>query len=311
MGWGLYDAQMRSPRHLPPLLSLRAFEAIGRLGTFRAAAEELLITQSAVSHHIRRLEADLGLRLFEKVGRAAQLTPAGAIYCAEVRRGFAVIEAATARVRVAPQRLKVSVLPSFAANWLVQRLGDFQSKHPDIELELDPTLRLVDVGRGEADVAIRYGDGRWDYPSQLLMAETLMPVVSPTLQEGRPITCLADLAGHTLLATSRSEEWAVWAQRAGVRLPASPTLQLTDYNIALQAALDGRGVALGRLTLIADRLARGELIAPLPALARSDAFSYWIVTSAKAEASTAINAFCLWLSDAAHKGRQMPLTVIQ
>lgn len=282
--------------HLPPLLALRAFEAVGRLSSFRRAGEELLITQSAVSHHIRRLEHDVGTRLFIRGGRDITLTAPGARYLAQVRLAFELIADGTADLMGRSDRVRLSLLPSFAANWLVPRLASLRAAYPALDLILDPTLRLADLDAGEADLAIRYGDGQWDGGGHhLLMAERLTPVLSPVLQARSPIHRPQDLLGHTLLQTSRPVDWAIWGAAAGVDLAEATTLQLTDYNIVLQAALDAQGVAVGRMSLVAARVRAGDLVAPCGPLVSTPNAAYWLITSQRRAASPAAEAFRAWL----------------
>ncbi|MFY7962951.1 MAG: LysR family transcriptional regulator, partial [Elsteraceae bacterium] len=155
---------MRRSPDLPPLQALRAFEAAGRLLSFRRAAEELLVTQSAVSHQIALLEGALGVRLFVRKARGVSLTEAAARYLAAVQASFGGLEQATAILRGSRERsaLRVSLTPSFAANFLAPRLGRFAQAHPDVDLLLDPTLQMADIAASAADLAIRYGGG--DYP---------------------------------------------------------------------------------------------------------------------------------------------------
>lgn len=302
----LYDAAaadrdpdaMRSSPVLPPLHALRAFEAVGRLLSFRRAGEELLITQSAVSHHIQTLEGTLGVRLFERKGRSIALTAAGAHYLDSISRAFALIAEGTRHIRphAARRTLTVSLLPSFAANWLVSRLDAFRAAHPQIELVLDPTLNWANLAGGEADIAIRYGVGAWPgLRCELLTAERLMPVLSPELAARRPLAKPGDILGHTLLTSHRPTEWEAWARHAGLDLASARRLQLTDYNIVLQAALAGQGVAMGRSLLVADHLRRGGLVAPLPDVATSPGLGYWAVLPDSAKANPAATLFADWL----------------
>ncbi len=285
---------MRSSALLPPLAALRAFEAVGRLLSFRRAGEELLITQSAVSHHIRALEAALGVRLFERRARSIALTPAGARYLEAVGAAFALIREGTAELT--RPLLRVSVLPSFAANWLVPRLPQFEAQHPGIAVELEPTLALVDLAAGEADLAIRYGEGPWPGGrAELLVAEALTPVLSPALQARQPVATPQDLLGHTLLLSRRPIDWEAWAAAAGIDLGRARRVQLTDYNIVLQAALDGQGVALGRSWLIEDRLRAGALIAPCPLSVTRAQFGHWLLLPADRRPAPAAAAFAAWL----------------
>ncbi|MBA8879896.1 transcriptional regulator GcvA [Phyllobacterium myrsinacearum] len=290
---------MRSSSTLPPLQALRAFEAVARLMSFRRAGEELLITQSAVSHHMRQLEEFLGLPLFVRKPRSIILTPEGEAYLAHTTDAFRLIGAATAELRGRSRRnvVRISLLPSFAANWLVSRLHRFQSLRPDIDLELDPTLRTADIAGGEADIAIRYGDGNWPgVDARLLMAEQLSPVISPALlQSDKAIETPQDLLRHTLLFAKKPVDWQIWADAVGLDLSPARTIQLTDYNITLQAALDGQGIAIGRMLLIRDHVRTGRLVQPFPETITSTRTSHWLVTPKKDGIAPAIQAFMDWL----------------
>jgi LysR family transcriptional regulator, glycine cleavage system transcriptional activator len=291
---------MRSLPTLPPLHAVRAFEAAGRLLNFRRAAEELLITQSAVSHHIRQLEEALSVRLFVRHPRSVELTAEGARYLEAVSHAFDVLKSGTADVRGYARRvrLKVGLLPSFAANWLVPRLEGFNAEHPDIELELDPDLKLADLPGGEVDIAIRYGAGDWKgVETRLLISETLTPVASPALlARSAPLKKPADILRHTLLLNQRPNDWKLWSDAAGVDLSSARTMQLTDYNIVLQAALDGQGIALGRRLLVMDRLKAGSLVEPFAKSVTSPSASYWLVMRANAKPTRAMEAFADWIT---------------
>ena len=290
---------MRSSTTLPPLQALRAFEAVARLMSFRRAGEELLITQSAVSHHIRQLEEFLGLPLFVRKARSIALTPEGEEYRTQTADAFRLIAAATSELRSKSMRnvVRISLLPSFAANWLVSRLHRFQSHHPNIDLELDPTLRIANVAAGETDIAIRYGDGNWvGVNAQRLMTEQLSPVVSPTfLQSDGAIVTPQDLLRHTLLFTQNPIDWEVWAAAVGLDLSRARSIQLTDYNITLQAALDGQGVAMGRMLLIPDHLRTGRLVQPFPQTITSTRTAHWLVTRKEGGIAPAAQVFMDWL----------------
>lgn len=290
---------MRSSTTLPPLQALRAFEAVARLLSFRKAGEELLITQSAVSHHIRQLEEFLGLPLFIRQARSITLTPEGTDYLAGTTDAFRLIAAATSDLRSKSKRnvVRISLLPSFAANWLVSRLHKFQARHPHIDLELDPTLRVVDFSNDNTDVAIRYGDGNWTgVDARLLMAEQLSPVLSPALLgSGTAIATPQDLLRHTLLFAKKPVDWQVWSDAIGLDLAKARTIQLTDYNITLQAALDGQGIAIGRMLLIHDHLRTGRLVQPFPETITSIRTAHWLVTPKGSRIAPATQAFMDWL----------------
>jgi len=299
MSW-LRDTQwiMRSSRLLPSLPALRAFAAVGRLGSFRRAGEELLITQSAVSHHIRVLETALGLRLFERHARSISLTPAGERYLDRVSVAFAIIEEATEAATAANgrQRVVVSLLPSFAATWLLPRLAQFRSEHPMIDLVLDPTLRLVDLAAGEADLAIRYGDGIGSgCAAELLMSEDLAPVVSPAFAARAGIADPSDVLGHLWLQTRSNVDWNIWEEATGIDGSQAQQLALADYNIVLQAAIDGQGIAMGRLRQIASKIDSGALVVACMPVVASLGVGHWLLLPERRGLSQPAQIFATWL----------------
>ncbi|WP_420993081.1 transcriptional regulator GcvA [Cupriavidus sp. 30B13] len=295
---------MRSPPSLPPLLSLRAFEAAARRLSFSQAAQELFVTQGAVSHHIQRLESDLGVALFERRTRAVALTPAGQAYYAQVHAAFELLRLGTGQIRAAaPARaaLTVGLLASFATRWLAPRLPAFAAAHPGIDLQLRPDIALADVAAGEVDMAIRYGRGAWPgVRAQLLMPERLSVVCAPALVAGagRPRQP-QDLLRHPLLASHARQpfEWDAWARRFGVDLRQAQTVHLHDYNIVVEAALAGQGLCMGRHRLIAPQLAAGTLVEALPGTVLEDPrIGWWLVMppGAPGEPARALRA---WLAD--------------
>jgi len=294
---------MRSSSTLPPLQSLRAFEAVARLLSFRRAGEELLITQSAVSHHIRILEEHLGVRLFVRKSRGIALTKDGERYFKSVGEAFAILTTATGDLcgHPARSRVRVSLLPSFAANWLVPRLADFSRLHPDVDLQLDPSMHLADLNAGEADLAIRFGEGNWNgVENRLLMQEQITPVVSPALlSRGPPLTKPQDVLAYPLLMVLRPYEWELWAEANQVDLAGAEKIQLTDYNIALQAALDGQGITIARLQLIGDRLRSGTLIQPFRQALASPGLGHWLVRRRGGSDAAGVKAFADWITHAA------------
>jgi LysR family glycine cleavage system transcriptional activator len=268
--------------------------------SFRKAGEDLLISQSAISHHIHRLEQDLGIKLFVREARGIRFTAAGQQYFDGISDAFERISKATTALDAGTsgrsKRLRVSLLPSFAANWLVPRLARWRVEHPDIELELDPTLRLVDIARGEADVAIRYGNGSWqDVESHLALRERLSPVLSPALRKALPERPThSDVLKLPLLLNVRPTDWEIWARATKVPLDGASTLQLTDYNIVIQAALDGQGIAMGRMLLVQDRLEAGALVQPFKRLLSSAQLGYWVLTK-PGRRSEAAQIFIDWM----------------
>lgn len=281
---------MRNLPALPSPLALRAFESVARLGSASRAAEELLITQSAVSHHLRRLEQDLGVVLFVRQARGMDLTEVGRDYFETVRAAFGLIAEGTAKARAqgAGAILHVSLLPSFAAHWLAPRLGRLREAHPDIDLRLDPTKARADFAQGGIDLALRYGDGSWPgMTADLFMSERLTPVAAPAL-----VTASMD---QPLLITKEAFDWRLWGRETGFDLAARAHVQLTDYNIVLQAALNGEGLAMGRLRLIGDFLARGALVAPFDRVVESEQVAYWVVRPEGRKLSSAAERFIAWL----------------
>src|SRR5215210_1816923 len=211
-------------RRLPPLNALKAFEAAARHESFTRAADELCVTQGAVSHQVKALEATLGLKLFNRERQRLVITEAGRDYLAVLRDAFDRIALGTARVvqRQSSGALTVSTSPDFAAKWLVNRLGRFAEEHPSIDLRVSATLHHVDFAREEVDLAVRHGDGTWPgLDVARLSAEELFPVCSPKLMTGRnKLAKPADLLRVPLLHLDDRRDWARWLEAAGVAEPA-------------------------------------------------------------------------------------------
>ena len=283
-------------RRLPPLSSLRAFEAAARHLSFTRAAAELHVTQAAVSHQVKALEDWLGLKLFRRQNRNVFLTEAGQSYLPAVREAFDGLSEATRRLRQrgGEGKLTVSVTLSFAAKWLMPRLGRFRRLHPDIEFRIDATDRNVDFTREEVDVGLRYGAGSWaGLTARRLLNEALFPVCSPALAASlkRP----EDLASHTLLHDEMRQDWRMWLLAAGVK-GVDPTRGPTFTNSAMcvQAAIDGEGVTLGRSALVAADLAAGRLVRPF-AVRLPTEFAYYVVHTPRAGDLPRVRAFVDWL----------------
>ncbi|TWT13099.1 transcriptional regulator GcvA [Reyranella sp. CPCC 100927] len=285
-------------RRLPPLSTLPSFEATARLLSFSRAADELGVTHGAVSRAVRNLEDQLGVRLMIRATRSVRLTPAGVSFAAEVADALErlAVAASTAAGR-SSSIVNVSTIDSFAARWLMPRLPRFRRAHSGIDVRVSMSERLADFVNDGIDLAIRCGGGR--YPgmtSELLMTEDHFPVCSPKLLQGRrPLRSPADLLRHTLLHDVFTVDWAVWLQSAGIEHVHSqrgPTFLSSDH--AIQAAVRGEGVILGRSALIADELASGRLVRPfefkLPA-----SFAYYAVYPARALKRASVKAFRDWL----------------
>ncbi|WP_164662113.1 transcriptional regulator GcvA [Tropicibacter sp. Alg240-R139] len=295
-------------RHLPPLNALRAFEAAARHLSFKAAADELNVTPAAVSHQVKALEGLLGAPLFFRLTRALRLTEAGQTALPALSEGFDKLAEGMQQMREFGHSnvLSVSVSPSFGSMWLVPRLDRFHRKHPDIEIRIDGTDRIVDVAGGEFDVAVRYGPGGYkgvevDY----LFSQLNTPVCSPALMEGEnALLQPKNLAHHTLLHIDWKDaeaSWRMWLLAAGLR-DIDPTRgpHFTQENMAVQAALDGQGVALVGDRLVADHLAKGQLVCPFgPDLKTPLKFAYYLLSSRAKITDTKVSAFRNWLIEEA------------
>lgn len=247
---------------LPPLSTLRAFEAAARLESFSRAADEISVTHGAVSHQIRSLERALGTALFARNGRRVALTSAGRHFAERVRAALEDLAEAAQFVRRAERdgAVSVSMLPSFAARWLMPRLGRFMERHPAIAVNIHTSITLVDFRRDDVDLAIRFGGGRWpDLEAHKFMDEEFFPVVSPRFNRGRLPKHPAELGKFPLLRSS-DEPWTPWFRAAGVHFKEPHSMVFTDSNLLLQAALDGRGIALARSSIAEADLRAGKLM---------------------------------------------------
>ena len=287
------------PRRLPPLNALRAFEAAARYESFTRAAEELCVTQGAVSHQVKALEAELGIKLFNRERQRLIITEAGRDYLAVVRDAFDRIDMGTQRLlqRQNTGVLTISTSPNFAAKWLVHRLGRFAQAHPEIDLRISASLHHVDFAREDIDLAIRHSEGP---PSELhmtrLCAEELFPVCSPKLlKKGQARLGAADLGGLTLLHVNDRQDWGRWIETAGIRnVDLSHGPVLNQASMAIDAAVDGQGIALARTALAASDLISGRLIRPFE-VTLPVSYGYWIVCPKATAQLPKIVAFSRWL----------------
>jgi LysR family glycine cleavage system transcriptional activator len=287
---------------LPSLNGLRAFEAAARHLSFTLAASELNVTQTAVSHQIRRLEEELGIRLFVRQNRALALTPEAKDYLPGIRAAFNDLRLATDRLlrRDDDRVLTVSTLASLAAKWLLPRLSTFQESHPGIDVRITTSPGLVDFRNGGVDAAIRYGRGHWPGTrAEWLTADELFPVCSPALLEGdKPLRCPEDLVHHTLLHSSGGydDDWRLWLTAAGLpsNISKQPGLTFDLILLTLQAAIDGSGVAMGRTSYVEADIAKGRLVVPFKVTLPADAGFYLVSPEAKADPPK-LRAFRQWL----------------
>jgi LysR family glycine cleavage system transcriptional activator len=309
-------------RKLPGLGALKTFEAAAHHQSFARAADELGVTPAAVSHLVRELEDQLQLKLFQRSSRVVRLTHDGEILHAAVTDALDRIGDAIARLRSAngKPRLVVTTTPSFATKWLVPRLDRFLQQFPDADVRIDIAERLVDLAREEVDIGIRFGTG--NYPGlrvDRLFHETVSPVCSPKLLKGpRRLHQPRDLRHHTLLHVDwqmRGEawpSWQMWMQAAGVTdVDTTRGIHFEHTSFAIQAAIDGQGVALGDASLVVDDLAAGRLVRPFDlTLNASLQFAYYLVSLESAAERSVIRAFRDWiLAEAAQMGPSAPSTV--
>jgi LysR family glycine cleavage system transcriptional activator len=291
--------------HLPPLSALRAFEAAARHMSFSRAATELHVTPAAISHQIHALEEDLGVTLFHRLNRSIELTASARVLLPGLTEAFAGIQASVGRLRAHNDTgtLTVTASPSFAAKWLVLRLHRFQEKCPEVDARISATDALVDLAKGDYDIAIRYGAGR--YPGldvELLMKNEVFPACSPQLlAKGPPLRTTADLPAHALIHDQAIERyplaptWSMWLKAAGVEnIPSITGLSFNNMHLALDATIAGHGVVLAQNTIAAADLAAGRLVR-LFTLALPDPFAYYIVTAPGALERPKVRAFRDWL----------------
>jgi LysR family transcriptional regulator, glycine cleavage system transcriptional activator len=295
------------PRRLPQLNALKAFEAAARHVSFTRAAEELCVTQGAVSHQVKALESELGIKLFNRDRQKLIITDAGRDYLSVVRDAFDRIAMESERLvqRQGSGLLTVSTSPDFAAKWLVHRLGRFAEAHPKIDLRVSGTLHHVDFAREDVDIAVRHGDGHWPglHVTQLC-TEHLFAVCSSALASS--LKQPSDVLKLPLLHLDDRTAWTEWFTAAGVIGPDvlhGPILNRA--SMLIDAAADGQGVALARTTLAAWDLIHGRLVRPFP-IAVPLSKSYWIVCPKASANLPKLVAFRDWLvAQASEDTRQL------
>lgn len=306
---------------------LRAFDAVARHLNFRAAAEELSLTQSAVSRQIQALEDEVGTALFLRHTRAVELTSAGTLLLRAAGLSLERIDAAVRQIRQSAGRKSVAITTwaSFASMWLIPRLEAFQREHPDIDIRIDATDAAVDLATADVDLALRYAVPQAMAPGAIrLFGEQLTPVASRWLLKEHRIAQLSDLAQVTLIEAgdahrTRHLEWLTWQRwldtfappsgggargKAKARLTPQRWLYFNYASQIVQAALTGQGVALARLPLVAESLANGDLIEPLPQMRLESPLVYWLVVAPRSVVRPEVKAFCDWLLREAERTRQ-------
>lgn len=290
-------------RRFPSLNGLRVFEAAARHMSFTRAAEELNVTQAAVSHQIKALEEQIGLLLFRRLNRALILTEEGQTLLPVVRNALGGIGEALERLhaRNVTDALTVSVLPSFAVKWLVPRMSRFQDRHPDIDLRITAADRMVAFGRDAVDVAVRFGAGSWPgLRADFVVEEFVAPVCTPSL--AARLRTPADLVHVTLLHEEMAPlpgfpVWSTWLRAADVHGMSDAEQhgpRFSHTHIMLQAAVDGRGVALAQMLFAAEDIAKGRLVVPFD-LRLATGYAYYVVCLSAAADRPKIRAFRDWV----------------
>lgn len=299
-------------RRLPSLNALKAFEASARQESFTQAANELCVTQGAVSQQVKALESELGVRLFRRERQRLIITEAGRTYLEVVRDAFDRLAAGTERLLQREQSgtLTITTSPNFAAKWLVHRLGRFSETHPGIDLRVSASVQHIDFAREDIDLAIRHGDGQWPGMHVIrLCTEELFPVCSPKLLKGRgALRLLRDVKHHTLLHTNDTNNWENWLARVDARVgvggvDAKRGIIFNQASMAIDAAVDGQGIALARTALASWDLISGRLVRPFRQ-AFDAPYAFWIVCPKSTAALPKISAFRDWLlKEAANDAR--------
>ncbi len=271
---------------MPPLNALRAFEAAARHSSFTKAAAELNVTQAAISHQVKALEERLDAPLFKRNNRLLELTEPGRALLPDVTAAFDMLAAAAERFTSRQRPLVLTVLPSFAAKWLLPRLRNLRERHPTLEVKLDTSDDVLDFALDEVDVAIRYGRGNWpNLASEHLMDEEIFPVCAPELlSKPAPLKTPSDLRHHVLLHDRMNETWAMWLKAAGARgVNPDRGPAFTHSAMVLAAAIDGLGVALARSPLVAGDLAAGRLVRPFSAALPAQGSYFFVCRPAEVE----------------------------
>ena len=305
-------------RQLPPLNAARAFEAAARHLSFTLAADELAVTQAAVSHQVRALEDWLGVQLFRRANRRIELTDAGAAYLPGLRDGLDRIAASTAAVADRARRgpVHMSALQSLTARWLLPRLPDFYARHPEQDVLLAAGDRPVDLHREDFHLAVRFTTRARAEAQGLvathLMDEAIFPVCGPGLAAGPPKLCTpSDLSGQVLLHdkvddTAEDPGWTVWCRAAGIAMPEAPARHFSDAALVLQAATAGQGVALARLSLVREDLENARLVRPFGPVVRTR-FSYYALATPALAQQPRVRGMVDWLVEQARGQADDPL----
>jgi LysR family glycine cleavage system transcriptional activator len=288
---------------LPPIHTLLAFEAAARHGSFVKAAEELHVTESAVSHRVRQLERLLGAKVLLRLNRNVVPTPTGTRFLEAVRGSLVTLQEAMVTFRGSERvALRISVAPAFASTWIAPRIANFQVRHPTIDLEIQVTSRIVNLRAERIDVAVRFGDGHWpSYHVVKLADDELFPVCSPTyLAKADALRSPEDLSRVTLLRCPHTP-WRLWFRAVGLEWPEPTSGPLfSEVNAMLDAAEAGAGIALGLRVTATPYITEGRLVRVFPMVVRSTR-SYYAVCLAERLADPPVGALLAWLEEEARR----------
>lgn len=275
---------------------LRALEAVGRLGSLQAAADELGVSVGAISQQLTKTEAQLGHAIFERTGKGLVATEIGRPVLARLTDGVQKLSEAVALAQRRDNNcLTISVAPVFASRWLVRRFDNFAREHPEIVLRIDATMQLIDPATSDVDLGIRVGDGQWtDVQSELLLEQQVYPVCAPELAKG--LTKPADVLTLPAVIDRRAMfKWDVWLDVAGLRgARVNERHVFNDASLCLDAVIAGQGVMLAWQTLTSDAIADGRLVAPSDIRARTG-YGHYFITAKGVRESRKVQLFKAWL----------------
>jgi len=310
----VHKSILAHPTRMPPLGTLRAFESVLRLRSIKLAATELHVSPAAISLQVKALEADLGVKLLERRNNGFTLTDQALRGRDHLSAGLRLLQQGVERMRLRPQlrRLRLTVEPAFAANWLIRRLPSYRALPGAQDVLLDPAKAVIDIARGEADLGIRFGQGRYPGLDAVnLFEDEIFPVCSPGYLLLNPIKNLEDLKNHHLLrldwrVPSRWPDWPEWLAAAGL-VDEDDTVEaerrgavINDSSVLLASALEGQGIALGQASLVADLIKDNRLVAPV-AQRMKTGFGYYLVYPHGADARPEIKVFRDWVVQEAKK----------
>ncbi|WP_297510904.1 LysR substrate-binding domain-containing protein [uncultured Caulobacter sp.] len=301
---------MLNPPALPSLIAIQAFEAAAREGSFAAAARELGTSAASVSYHIKRLERQVGFPLFRRLSQRVELTEAGRIIANEASAAFMALRGSFARASAVEQgSLRVSALPTFAATWLVPRLGAFRALQPDIRISVDVSPEVRDLTIGDCDVAIRNGHGDWPgLRAAPLFPALFTPLCAPALLEAA--RALPGPLSGKLRLLGRRDWWLLWLRASGSPWRPAPddfTTDLSTEHLDASAAMAGQGITIGSPILLSDDIESGRLVMPHPLVA-GDGRSFFAVYPEARKDCAKIAAFVSWISEAAQDAKRAART---